>query len=344
MNWPSKSIIKPMNDLYFDGKKFISSGRAAKLTGYVNDYIGQLCRDEKLECRMVGRSWYVSLESLLEHKNRLGNGVTSHSSKHVRKVTFLEKQRNEGISKVSQPISPIAQRPAQESPIVVKKQEVELRPQVEPLRQKFEIDKSDLTKIVLNVSKKHLNRTAQFHLHKKNLAQIFPRAVIAMLVIFISLMAFWGALSLNPDQEIVYRRAFDEIQKKEIQILAKVGDSLEANVFSSASSILKTAKNRLAVEFNSIYGKIRQNLLALIGDSKIARNISSEQPKPNQGMVVVPVDEKSDKEKTIAKIKNSFSDEVRVTPNPGGQDGVITPVFKEVKSGDYLYVLVPVKE
>ena len=65
----NKTIMKYMNgELYFEGKKYISSSRAAKLSGYVNDYIGQLCRDGKVESRMVGRSWYVSVDSLLEHK------------------------------------------------------------------------------------------------------------------------------------------------------------------------------------------------------------------------------------------------------------------------------------
>ncbi len=69
------------SDLYFDGKKYISSSRAAKISGYVNDYIGQLCRDGKLECRMVGRSWYVSLESLTQHKNTYGISTRSKGSK-----------------------------------------------------------------------------------------------------------------------------------------------------------------------------------------------------------------------------------------------------------------------
>ena len=68
------------SDLYFDGKKFISSSRAAKISGYVNDYIGQLCRDGKLDCRMVGRSWYVSYDSLQEHR-KLNNLASKNRSK-----------------------------------------------------------------------------------------------------------------------------------------------------------------------------------------------------------------------------------------------------------------------
>lgn len=68
-------------DLFFDGKKFISSKRAAQISGYVNDYIGQLCRDGKLECRMVGRTWYVGFESLIQHKNLNNSSVTKRGKR-----------------------------------------------------------------------------------------------------------------------------------------------------------------------------------------------------------------------------------------------------------------------
>jgi len=55
-------------DLFFNGERFISSARAAKAVGYANDYIGQLCRSGALDCKMVGRSWYVSKKAILAHK------------------------------------------------------------------------------------------------------------------------------------------------------------------------------------------------------------------------------------------------------------------------------------
>ena len=54
--------------IFFEGKKFISSSRAAEMTKYSKDYIGQLCRGGKVTARMVGRSWYVEESSLLAHK------------------------------------------------------------------------------------------------------------------------------------------------------------------------------------------------------------------------------------------------------------------------------------
>lgn len=64
--------FKQMNsEFYIGGKKFISSKRASKLTGYATDYIGQLVRSGKLDAQMIGRSWYVAEESLLGYKNQV---------------------------------------------------------------------------------------------------------------------------------------------------------------------------------------------------------------------------------------------------------------------------------
>jgi len=56
------------NDLILGGKKFISSRRAAQFCGYTQDYIGQLIRGRKVDAQMVGRSWFVSEESLISYK------------------------------------------------------------------------------------------------------------------------------------------------------------------------------------------------------------------------------------------------------------------------------------
>lgn len=57
-----------MDELVVDGEKYISSKRAARLSGYAKDYIGQLCRGGKIEAKMVGRSWYVKESAITEHR------------------------------------------------------------------------------------------------------------------------------------------------------------------------------------------------------------------------------------------------------------------------------------
>jgi hypothetical protein len=64
-----------MDELTLAGKTYVSSKRAAEITGYAKDYVGQLCREGHVEARMVGRSWYVLESSIREH--RFGPTVTS---------------------------------------------------------------------------------------------------------------------------------------------------------------------------------------------------------------------------------------------------------------------------
>jgi len=52
----------------FDGKDFISASRAAKITGYNQDYIGQLARKGAILSRQVGNRWYIDRDALVTHK------------------------------------------------------------------------------------------------------------------------------------------------------------------------------------------------------------------------------------------------------------------------------------
>ena len=57
-----------MDELVIDDKKYISTKRAAKMTGYAKDYVGQLCREGRVPARLVGRSWYVLESALQDHR------------------------------------------------------------------------------------------------------------------------------------------------------------------------------------------------------------------------------------------------------------------------------------
>lgn len=57
-----------MDELTIEGKLYISSKRAAKVSGYAKDYIGQLCREGRVDSKLVGRSWYVYEPSIKEHR------------------------------------------------------------------------------------------------------------------------------------------------------------------------------------------------------------------------------------------------------------------------------------
>lgn len=62
--------------IIFEGKKYLPSADAAELVGYTKDYIGQLARAGKIESRIVGRSWYIAEDSILEHKKTVHYTLT----------------------------------------------------------------------------------------------------------------------------------------------------------------------------------------------------------------------------------------------------------------------------
>lgn len=57
-----------MDSVVFDGVTYVKASVAAKSFRYTSDYIGQLCRAKKVDARLVGRTWFVNLDSIKEHK------------------------------------------------------------------------------------------------------------------------------------------------------------------------------------------------------------------------------------------------------------------------------------
>ncbi len=66
---PATSVSKEADSaLSFEGKEYISASRASKITGYNQDYVGQLARASKIPSRQIGNRWYVDREALVAHK------------------------------------------------------------------------------------------------------------------------------------------------------------------------------------------------------------------------------------------------------------------------------------
>lgn len=60
---------EPQSLVFFDGNEYISASYASKITGYHQDYVGQLAREAKITSRQVGNRWYVGRQSIVDHKN-----------------------------------------------------------------------------------------------------------------------------------------------------------------------------------------------------------------------------------------------------------------------------------
>lgn len=103
-----------------EGKKYISSKRAAELTGYAKDYVGQLCRMGKLDAKLIGRNWLVCESSLMEHRfgaDALESSTEIPALEHVKEAAPVNVGGMGGIiSPYSRPV-PARRQPVFRTPI-----------------------------------------------------------------------------------------------------------------------------------------------------------------------------------------------------------------------------------
>lgn len=55
-----------MDEMILSNRKYVTTKRAARVTGYAQDYIGQLIRSGKLKATKVGKSWFVAEDEVLK--------------------------------------------------------------------------------------------------------------------------------------------------------------------------------------------------------------------------------------------------------------------------------------
>jgi hypothetical protein len=83
--------------LFFENKKYISAKDASALTGYSQDYVGQLSRGNKVDSKKIGKVWYVNEESILNYKKLPSESALNS----VKKVSEILVEKNSEVSPVS---------------------------------------------------------------------------------------------------------------------------------------------------------------------------------------------------------------------------------------------------
>ena len=112
-----------MDEILIEEKRYISSKRAAKITGYAKDYIGQLCREGRVPARLVGRSWYVLETAIQDH--RFGGDQKNEEEMHKVESSSAPHASWEALRYESDPVDefPIVNRPntlhEQSSPVKI---------------------------------------------------------------------------------------------------------------------------------------------------------------------------------------------------------------------------------
>lgn len=97
-----------MEAVIFDGKEYVKASVLAKKFRYTADYLGQLCRGKKVDARLVGRAWYINLESLNQHKDGRYKTVAVKNDESPVSVSITKKQSKNYLSRIE--VEPILKK------------------------------------------------------------------------------------------------------------------------------------------------------------------------------------------------------------------------------------------
>jgi len=181
-----------------------------------------------------------------------------------------------------------------------------------------------------------------------------PQFVVAIVLAVVFL--FTGLFLIKENSEIAVDRVYDSSQLAEIE---KGGGGLLTDYFvwlgqqflgmgKKVVQGYKTTNDFLERQIGRAFPKFSiKEEPELVQEPKTAQPPPSqpvaEEPIPQpteEGLVVIPSTDKD--EETVKKIKDSFSDEVKVELKDE-TSGIITPIFREGDGENYLYILVPIK-
>lgn len=182
----------------------------------------------------------------------------------------------------------------------------------------------------------------------------FLQPQFAVAIVLTIVFLFGGLFLLKENSEVATDRVYSSSQLAEIE---KGGGNLLADYFAWLGKQFVGVGEKIAKGYTNandfLEKKIGQSFVFLQREEKpevtqepettpeiIPETIEESAPRPTEeGLVVVPSTEKD--EAVVKKIKDSFSDEVKVEIKDESS-GIITPVFREGDGENYLYILVPI--
>ena len=343
------------NELNFEGKKYISARRASEITGYNSDYIGQLCRKGSLECRLVGRSWFVGEISLSEHE------VEAKKTPRGRIPISQKESRAGAVVGENREIEEKQEKRARQ--IEINKQVV-IRPTITDTPATFNDSYLSFR------SSDHgafLHTTFKFDKRKVGITSFSRKVVAVCVVIFIFVLSAPYFIKGGVDDEIKFISRVGSNVAREINLsisprLASVAssvnylqeslfyeggllDSLKSGTYKFASETYQTISSLPKMFSDAARGMKRIVMNGLWSNSNSRDTFPVNKDGERSGVTVVPSTGDKEKDEELKQyIKDSFSGETNVLPDETGDSGVIKPIFKKQDNQDYLYVIVPVKD
>lgn len=303
------------SELIFDGKTYISATRASRNFGYNPDYIGQLCRKGLIECRRVGRLWFVNPESLKIHEIE---AVASKKQKIESRIAA--KGHNTFV------------RGLVKEPTV----------SANTFKAAFKSANYDYKDFYSHLdSAKGASFAKQLTVGIVSLMLVFGFA--SNVVSFRSLEITKFYLSNNTlNTTFSYLKSFGNQTGESI--------SYQANIFQSSSQTLvqgfSNLRNLVSNKTKTFFGFLKTDFkLVLSGDQRSEVESRKSSNTRESGLVVVPSTGDSELDSKVKDyVQTSFSDETKIVPDEFGNSGVIKPVFRSEEEQEYVYILVPVDD
>lgn len=327
------------DNLILQDKNYISAKRAADIFGYASDYVGQLCRAGKLDSQMVGKSWFVTQESIIKHRDHVASEFTLKATSKKSPKGGLQ-QPTPTTSFVPAVLALVPYIPVVN--VVVKSlvlpKVIFLESATVPttsyspilasvaLPITFVPDTFALPNYISNIflTSPDYSRSSVSLLGSDGSSRklVFAAGLCVIATIFM----FQSVSTINPSS-------------------TGSQHSVTASVVSSSGSIF-----RKTISFFTAIPKLAVNIFKEDSNFKTVDSIPTQNINSNNsgtyfnGLAITPSTNSGINDEIIKnKIRKSFSDEVVVSPDATGTSGVITPVFKVAKGDDFIYVLVPVQ-
>jgi len=182
-----------------------------------------------------------------------------------------------------------------------------------------------------------------------------PRFAAAIVLTIVFLFA--GLFLIKENSEIAVDSVYNSSQLAEIE---KGGGNIMTNYFSWLGHQFFGAGKKIVQGYKTANDFLEQQIGYVLSrfssgeKTELVREKESVQPPVSQpiaeepssktaeeGLVVIPSTDQD--QENIKKIKESFSDEVKVELKDE-TSGIITPVFREGDGENYLYIIVPINK
>ncbi len=342
----------------YQGRNYISSKRASEISDYSSDYIGQLCRAGKLDCQRVGHSWFVTEGSLRSHMTDVWSQDTLRSRASNLQKRFVKSQAmksadvplNDSKKRISSKQAALLSgyaadyigqlcRGGKLDAVMIGKTwfvvEESLKGHMEKIRAEEEAKR--ISKIEKR-NEKIVEKKESEQLSLENIAKKSNDVMIGRLAASLNVLDIRKNTAESLTSKLSMRTVADDFIKRSLLTRAMIVSAFVMLV-GVGIYVAMEIPNEHAVDPG------QQVAASIVPYPDIPYSVenSAETVPASRGIAVIPTSgSKAKDEEMKAAIKESFSDQVTVTPDARGESGVITPVFKNGKGNDFIYVMVPV--